>query len=78
MFTAIFFVWGIFLWKASSSPAKNETFINFTIWATVAHLFAMLIIGLIKSGDLVHMLKDITVQLIPLILVIFNRKNGSK
>ena len=72
MFTAIFVVWGIFLWKAAGNLRENKSFIRFTIWATVAHIGAMLVIGTIRNEDLPHLLTDAIALSIPLLLVIFS------
>lgn len=75
MFTAIFSVWGYYLWKISKNPLENLTFIDFTIWATIFHVIAMLLIGIIRSSDLSHMLKDMLGMGLPLLFVIYNRMN---
>lgn len=75
MFIAIFSVWGYYLWKISKNPLGSLTFIDFTIWATIFHLFAMLLIGVIRSSDLSHMLKDVLGMGLPLLFVIYNRIN---
>ena len=75
MFTAIFLVWGYYLWKISKNPLENLTFIDFTIWATIFHLIAMLLIGVIRASDLSHMLKDMLGMGLPLLFVIYNRIN---
>jgi hypothetical protein len=68
-FMVIYFVWGIFLWKASNAPLKQKLFIDFTLWATLAHIFAMLVVGFIRRADLSHLLVDATALAIPLLLV---------
>jgi hypothetical protein len=78
MFTAIFFVWGIFLWKAANSPKENKSLIRFTIWATAAHIATMLIIGVIQHNDLQHLLTDALVLSIPLTLVVFGYRKEFK
>lgn len=72
-FTAIYFVWGIFLWKASRTPRQHRFFIDFTICATFAHILAMLTVGLIRTTDLVHLLLDGLALAIPLGLVTYFR-----
>jgi hypothetical protein len=44
MMTAIYIVWAIMLWRAANSPASHLLFIDFTIWATAAHGFVMIIV----------------------------------
>ncbi len=73
MFSAIFLVWGFYLWKVSKNPLENFIFIDFTIWATIFHILAMITIGLIKSSDLIHMLKDAVAMGLPLLFLIYCR-----
>lgn len=72
-FTAIFAVWGVFLLKAAKTPQKHILFIDFTIWATIAHIAAMLVIGIIRIDDLVHLVKDAIALTLPLVMVIYFR-----
>ncbi len=69
MFTAIFFVWGYFLWRAATQPLEHRSFILFSIWATVAHIAAMLVVGLIRVEDFQHLLTDAAALSVPLLLV---------
>ena len=50
MLTAINLVWAIMLWRASDDPAKHLLFIDFTIWASAAHGFVMLIATPLQKG----------------------------
>lgn len=43
MMAAIYIVWAVMLWRASSDPAKHPLFIDFTIWASAAHALVMMI-----------------------------------
>lgn len=72
MFTAIFVVWGAFLWKAANNIKENKSFIRFTIWATAAHIVAMLIIGTVQRDDFQHLLIDAVALSVPLLLVVFS------
>lgn len=73
MFTAIFAVWGWYVWKAAQNPTKNLYFIDFTIWATVAHILTMVVVGLVVQNDLVHMLVDAAALSVPIALVMYFR-----
>ena len=73
MFTAIFMVWGSYLWIASKEPLRHRLFVDFTIVATVAHIAAMLVIGFIRTTDLTHLLIDAVMLSIPTALVIYAR-----
>lgn len=50
MLTAIHIAWAVTLWRASEDPAKHTLFIDFTILATAAHGFVMLIATPIQKG----------------------------
>ncbi len=58
MFTTLFFIWGIFLWKASTKINENRTLIIFSAWAFLTHGVVFIIIGLIQSNILVHAITD--------------------
>ncbi|MBP6904982.1 MAG: hypothetical protein KBB91_02920 [Candidatus Pacebacteria bacterium] len=58
MFTVLFFVWGIFLWKASSRLDQSQLFLRFSGWAFLTHATVFIIIGLIKSEVLTHAITD--------------------
>lgn len=50
MMTAIHIVWAIMLWRAANHPEQNALFIDFTIWANVAHGIVMLIATPMQKG----------------------------
>lgn len=50
MMAAIHLVWAVMLWRASYDPAGNVLFIDFTIWANVAHGLVMLIATPLQKG----------------------------
>ena len=50
MLAAINVVWALMLWRASEDPAKHSMFIDYTIWASAAHGFVMLIVTPIQKG----------------------------
>jgi hypothetical protein len=50
MMAAIHIVWAVMLWRASDDPARHPLFIEFTIWANVAHGVVMLIATPIAKG----------------------------
>ena len=37
MIEIVYFVWGVFFFKAAKNPLQYLSFINFTIWANLAH-----------------------------------------
>ncbi|KND50903.1 MAG: hypothetical protein AB202_00660 [Parcubacteria bacterium C7867-007] len=76
-FTVIYFVWGIYLWKASRTPQQHKLFIDFTLWATFAHILAMFAVGFIRTEDFGHLVIDGVALAIPLALVtIFRYRHG--
>lgn len=50
MLTAIHLVWAVMLWRASANPEQHLLFIDFTIWANVAHGLVMLIVTPMQKG----------------------------
>jgi hypothetical protein len=50
MMAAIHIVWAIMLWRASENPARHPLFVDFTIWANVAHGLVMLIVTPVQKG----------------------------
>lgn len=70
-FTAIYLVWGAYLWKAAKNPGKAELFIQFTIWASLAHAFAMIAVGLLRSEEFTHLLTDSIVFMVPSLLLLY-------
>lgn len=77
MFATIYFIWAIFLWKASSNPQKHMLFIDFSIWTNVAHGVVMILIGILREGELVHLLLDSLVLILPAFLILIFRKKIS-
>jgi len=74
LFALIFLIWGVYLWKASSKPASHYFFIDFTIWASIAHLLWILLMALLQPADTAHLLKDAAVLAIPLGMLVYFRK----
>lgn len=50
MMAAIHIVWAVMLWRAAADPAKHALFIEFTIWANIAHGVVMLIATPMQKG----------------------------
>lgn len=71
MFAGLFFVWSIFLWRASYDPAKHASFIDFTIVANAMHIAVMIVIGLIDSDELLHLLTDGFFLFAPTVLIVY-------
>ena len=50
MLTAIHLVGAVMLWRASADPARHLLFLDFTIWASVAHGLVMLVATPMQKG----------------------------
>jgi hypothetical protein len=50
MLTAIHLVWAVMLWRASDNPARHLLFLDFTIWANIAHGVVMLVVTPMQKG----------------------------
>lgn len=50
MLAAIHIVWAVTLWRASDDAAQHALFIDFTIWANVAHGVVMIIATPMAKG----------------------------
>ena len=50
MMAAIHIAWAIILWRASDNPVRHSLFIDFTIWASLAHGLVMLIATPLQKG----------------------------
>ena len=50
MLTAIHLVWAVMLWRAAADPARHPLFLDFTIWASVAHGLVMLVATPMQKG----------------------------
>jgi len=50
MLAAIHIAWAVMLWRASGSPARHLLFIDFTILASTAHGFVMLVATPLQKG----------------------------
>ncbi|MEO8406237.1 MAG: hypothetical protein ABI480_16630, partial [Chitinophagaceae bacterium] len=42
MIFVVYIVWSIYLFKAANDPVKYRTFLDFTIWANIAHTAVMI------------------------------------
>src|SRR3989344_4276319 len=58
MIASIYMVWGTFLWKASREPEKNQSIIQFTIYANLLHGIVMLIQALLRTHETMRLLGD--------------------
>jgi hypothetical protein len=49
MIFVIYIVWSLFLFKAANDPIKYRTFLDFTVWANIAHAAVMVPMALNDS-----------------------------
>lgn len=59
MITAVYMVWAVMMWRASSAPAKHLLFIDFTIWASAAHGLVMVIATPMQKGLVMTLIEGI-------------------
>ena len=68
MMAAIHIVWAVMLWRSSDDPAKHPLFIDFTIWANVAHGVVMLIATPIAKGLVMTVVEGLPLFVIAAVL----------
>ena len=59
MLFAVYFVWSAFLLRAARDPAAHATFLDFTMWANLAHVLVMLPMAVAESQYRSKLLTDI-------------------
>lgn len=59
MITALYTVWGVYLWRAGANPRAHASFIDFTLAANVVHFGVMLALGLVVDGEHLHLAGDV-------------------
>ncbi len=59
MIIAIYATLGVFLWVASSDPARHLSLISFTIWSSIAHGATMAIQSIADSKHVGHLVGDV-------------------
>lgn len=74
MYAVVNLVWGIYCWKASKQPDQHLLFIDFTIWANVAHAVLMTVVGALRPGEFYHLLIDSLTLFIPAVILLYFRK----
>lgn len=58
MFVVLFIVWGVYLWRASTRITHNLSLLKFTSWAFITHAGILVVIGLLREGELAHLVID--------------------
>lgn len=59
MLTAIHLVWAVMLWRAAADPARHLLFLDFTIWASVAHGLVMLVATPMQKGLVMTLIEGV-------------------
>lgn len=59
MISAIYIIWGVFLWRAASRPFEHSLFIEFSIAGNAAHFATMLVQALVMGGEHGHLYGDV-------------------
>ncbi|KQG96718.1 hypothetical protein APC57_02955 [Acinetobacter baumannii] len=59
MISVIYIVWGWFLLKAANNPLENYIFLEFTMFANIAHFGAMFIMSLVMPHESLHLIGDV-------------------
>ena len=61
MLSAIYVVWGAFLWVAARAPLEHRLFIDFTIVANLAHAAVMAVQSFTYQGEHAHLWGDVVI-----------------
>lgn len=68
MLAAIYIVWAVMLWRTSNDPVRHLIFIDFTIWASVAHGLVMIIATPIVKGFFMTLVEGVPLFVLALVL----------
>lgn len=64
MLEAVYFVWGIFMFRAARRPMAYLSFLDFTLWANLVHGLLMIYQALILHGFMYKMFLDVAYCLV--------------
>ena len=78
MLLAVYIVWSIFIIRAARDPIANKLFIDFTVWANVAHGISMIPHALMAPEYRIKFLTDIPWVMIPAIALLLLRPSSTK
>ena len=59
MILSIYFVLGVFLFRAARDPARNLSLIWFTVWSSLAHAAVMAYHSVADTGQMGHLWGDV-------------------
>lgn len=77
MLLAVYVVWSIYIIRAARDPMANKMFIEFTVWANVAHGISMVPHALMAPEYRLKFLTDIPWVLLPLIALWLMRPSAN-
>lgn len=63
MLSAIYIVWGIFVWRAAADPLANASLVQFTIAGNFAHMAVMGAMALTDDEHRLHLVGDVPLGL---------------
>jgi hypothetical protein len=69
MLAAIHIAWAVMLWRASGDPGRHPLFIDFTVWANVAHGLVMLVATPLQKGLVMTVVEGLPLLLIAAVLL---------
>ncbi|HTE47056.1 MAG TPA: DUF6632 domain-containing protein [Gemmatimonadaceae bacterium] len=76
MLLAVYVVWSIFLLRAARDPLANTMFLDFTVWASLAHGISMVPHALESPEYHIKFLTDIPWVLIPVVAITLLRRQA--
>lgn len=74
MMASIHIVWAIMFWRASEDPSRHLLFIDFTIWANVAHGLVMLVATPLTKGLVMTVIEGLPLLVIAGVLLALRPK----
>lgn len=71
MMSAIYIVWGAYVWAAAKDPVDNRLMVEFTIVGNFAHMAVMALMAILDPTHTAHLLGDVPLGLLlPITLTI--------
>jgi len=75
MIQGVYFVLGLFLYRASSNPAEHLSLIDFTIWSSAVHAAIMAYWSVVDPGEVANFYGDIpALFLVAIVLFVLRPK----
>lgn len=61
MISAIYIVWGVFMWLAAGEPLRHRLFVDFTLIGNAVHFAVMSVQALAFEGEHLHLAGDVLI-----------------